>query len=237
MTRISHSSRHSDPSEAKRWLIVGAYQAGAPEKQVARIAGLSRTAVRHIILNYQRTGSPSIPKKLSSKIKLKPIVEYDEDGNLIDSDEEQEQEQEGAQQTQSTPTIKKSPKIINNITAKKLTAYVLNQAHNEQTAWRPPTPPRDTNTRTPTPPASDGGQPYPPSPPMNDPVPRLPGPTKFDQTIRGYEVWTHKDDMTLLNHVLNRLQGGRCHRWHFLRKLLLKGMAQPDSVLQQWKKP
>ncbi|KAL0089523.1 hypothetical protein F4703DRAFT_1470945 [Phycomyces blakesleeanus] len=84
-------------------------------------------------------------------------------------------------------------------------------------------------------------------------VPRLPGPTKFDQTIRGYEVWTHKDDMTLLNHVLNRLQGGRwyeleaifegrhsarlcSHRWHFLRRLLLKGMAQPDSALQQWKK-
>ncbi|KAL0089522.1 hypothetical protein J3Q64DRAFT_1729048 [Phycomyces blakesleeanus] len=131
MSRISHSSRSSDPSEAKRWLIVGAYQAGAPEKQVARIAGLSRTAVRHIILNYQRTGSPSIPKKLSSKVKLKPVVEYDEDGNLIDSDEEEEVEKEQAQRKKNAP-IKKSPKILNNITAKKLTEYVLSQAHNEQ---------------------------------------------------------------------------------------------------------
>ncbi|KAI7865605.1 hypothetical protein BDF14DRAFT_1699570, partial [Spinellus fusiger] len=74
---------------AKRWLIVGAYQAGAHEKQVARIAGLSRTAVRHILLNYQRTGSPSLPKRVSSKEKTKPVIEYDENGNIIDSEDEE----------------------------------------------------------------------------------------------------------------------------------------------------
>lgn len=58
-----------DSPEAKRWLIVGAFQAGATEKHVARISGLSKTAVRNIILNYQRTGTPCIPKKIPDKSK------------------------------------------------------------------------------------------------------------------------------------------------------------------------
>lgn len=57
----------SDSAEAKRWLIVGAHKAGASEKHVAKISGLSTTAVRNILLNYKRTGTPSIPKKISNK--------------------------------------------------------------------------------------------------------------------------------------------------------------------------
>lgn len=64
-------SKLRDSPEAKRWLIVGAYQAGATEKHVARISGLSKTAVRNIILNYQRTGTPCIPKKIPNKSKYK----------------------------------------------------------------------------------------------------------------------------------------------------------------------
>lgn len=63
----SQPKRKRDTPEAKRWLIVGAYQAGASEKHVARISGLSKTAVRNIILNYQRTGTPSIPRKIPNK--------------------------------------------------------------------------------------------------------------------------------------------------------------------------
>jgi transposase len=65
MTKSQNKVR--DSAEAKRWLIVGAYKAGASEKHVARISGLSTTAVRNIILNYKRTGTPCIPKKIPNK--------------------------------------------------------------------------------------------------------------------------------------------------------------------------
>ena len=59
----------NDSNEAKRWLVVGAFQAGASERTVARISGLSSTAVRQIYLNYRQTGIPSLPKHLSRKGK------------------------------------------------------------------------------------------------------------------------------------------------------------------------
>ncbi|KAI8089235.1 uncharacterized protein BX664DRAFT_332492 [Halteromyces radiatus] len=64
---MSHTSTTTNDSDAKRWLIIGAHQAGASEKRVARISGLSKTAVRHIILNYQRTGTPCLPKREPKK--------------------------------------------------------------------------------------------------------------------------------------------------------------------------
>ncbi|ORE05027.1 hypothetical protein BCV72DRAFT_180531, partial [Rhizopus microsporus var. microsporus] len=73
---------------AKRWMIIGAYQAGASERKIARLSGLSTTAVRHIILNYQQSGNPSIPKKVPKRVREKLIVEYDEDGNIIESEDE-----------------------------------------------------------------------------------------------------------------------------------------------------
>ncbi|KAI7902161.1 uncharacterized protein BX663DRAFT_422566, partial [Cokeromyces recurvatus] len=76
--------------EAKRWLIIGAYEAGATEKHIARISGLSKTAVRNIILNYKRTGIPCLPKRIPNKIKQKLIVEYDENGELIITDDEED---------------------------------------------------------------------------------------------------------------------------------------------------
>lgn len=94
-------------NEAKRWLIIGAHQAGATDKKIARMCGVNQPSVRRIILNFQKTGSPSIPRKMSKKgatclffymymytntrktiEKLKPVVEYDGEGNLIDSEDE-----------------------------------------------------------------------------------------------------------------------------------------------------
>lgn len=54
-------------NEAKRWLIIGAHQAGATDKKIARMCGVNQPSVRRIILNFQKTGSPSIPRKMSKK--------------------------------------------------------------------------------------------------------------------------------------------------------------------------
>ncbi|KAI8388421.1 uncharacterized protein BYT42DRAFT_559998 [Radiomyces spectabilis] len=264
-----------DSVEAKRWLIIGAYQAGASEKHVARIAGISRTAVRHIILNYQRTGSPSLPKQEPLKAKLKPVVEYDENGNLIESDDEDSEQDHGSsawidrspKEIQKSP-IHKSPKLNKTLTTKQLLAYVSEQMQTtkQQSAeastsesWRPLTPPRDSRGSI----SSDKSPPQlpssaislPPSPPLNSvdkSVPKAPPSiSKFDQTIKGYEIWTHEDDMVLVDHVLTRLQGGRwreleaklggrhnarlCReRWQFLRKLLLKGINNKPEVPSAW---
>ena len=59
-----------DQSDAKRWLVIGAYQAGANVKKIARLCGLNQSAVRRIILNFKRTGSPHIPRGLSAQGKF-----------------------------------------------------------------------------------------------------------------------------------------------------------------------
>jgi hypothetical protein len=106
---MTNSTEEQDQA-AKRWMIVGAYQAGASERKIARLSGLSTTAVRHIILNYQQTGIPSIPKKVPKRgtidyyinrhityffylVREKLIVEYDEDGNIIESEDEEDDEE------------------------------------------------------------------------------------------------------------------------------------------------
>ena len=61
---ITMAPGHKTTNEDKRWLIVGAYHTGVPEKVVARISGLSTTAVRQIYLNHQLTGTPSLPKQI-----------------------------------------------------------------------------------------------------------------------------------------------------------------------------
>jgi hypothetical protein len=45
------------PAE-KRWYVIGAHQAGASERQCARLSGLSKTAVHGIIKTFTETGSP-----------------------------------------------------------------------------------------------------------------------------------------------------------------------------------
>ncbi|KAI8089236.1 uncharacterized protein BX664DRAFT_332494 [Halteromyces radiatus] len=77
-------------------------------------------------------------------------------------------------------------------------------------------------------------------------LPPYNSPTKYDQTIRGYELWTHKDDILLLQHVLSRLQLGNWReleakfegrhtarlcdaRWKYLRDQLLKGIQNAST--------
>lgn len=105
---LTASTTSQDKRDAKRWLIIGAYQAGATEKQIARMCGINQPSVRRTILNFKKTGSPTLPRGLTPKgtsnmvfrvtnsstcsnqciEKSKPFLEYDGDGNLIDSDDE-----------------------------------------------------------------------------------------------------------------------------------------------------
>ncbi|CAM0136388.1 hypothetical protein VKS41_006798 [Umbelopsis sp. WA50703] len=67
------------PAE-KRWYVVGAYQAGASERQCARLSGLSKTAVHGIIKAFSETGSPLTNRQLgitSSNAKRKLSLEYE----------------------------------------------------------------------------------------------------------------------------------------------------------------
>lgn len=153
-----------DSPEAKRWLIIGAYQAGASEKHVARISGLSKTAVRNIILNYQRTGTPCIPKKIPNKskymyiktcicnththtlsffliymciVKQKLVVEYDDNGEIIDTDDDDEVQEilpPPPIPTQSTKkSIKKTKPFVSirnkpkSVTTKDIINYAMDQ--------------------------------------------------------------------------------------------------------------
>ncbi|KAI8068704.1 hypothetical protein BC940DRAFT_33633 [Gongronella butleri] len=76
-----------------------------------------------------------------------------------------------------------------------------------------------------------------------EPAAVLKTPAKYDQTIRGYELWTSEDDVLLLQHVLSRLQLGNWReleakfhgrhtarlcsaRWYYLRDQLLRGIAK-----------
>ncbi|GAN06700.1 hypothetical protein MAM1_0133d06188 [Mucor ambiguus] len=260
-----------DTAEAKRWLIVGAYQAGATEKHVARIAGLSRTAVRNIMLNYKNTGKPCIPKKIPNKVRQKLIVEYDENGELIDSDNEQEESVPTAnkgiqmigmeerhhepQQPQqhisnsiqsNRPSKKKKksqaqPAFQNGITTKDMISYAMDQMRISELAQQVQQLPSPATPQTMTSPISFASPSLPPMPA------KLPPPSKTDQDIRGYEVWSHEDDMILLNHVLYHLHGGGwadleikfegrhsarlCYdRWKHLRSLLISGITDKPNT-------
>lgn len=64
----------TNKNDAKRWLIIGAHQAGATDKQIAKMCGISQPSVRRIILNFQTTGSPCISKALTRKGMLTHII-------------------------------------------------------------------------------------------------------------------------------------------------------------------
>ncbi|ORX51645.1 hypothetical protein DM01DRAFT_1337149 [Hesseltinella vesiculosa] len=309
---MKQSSSRADPSEAKRWLIVGAYQAGASEKSIARISGLSKTAVRNIILNYKRTGTPCLPKRESKKVKDKLVVEYDDNGDVIMSDEEEEPIVE--KPSASNHVKPKSSKIRKQITTKEILEYMMDQvrqasqhtptqewssssssssptllpeatdsdspqlmsyrlpsptasissskttskkSHTAQAPPSPlaspttlwcPTPPRDNSHASTS--ASDSSSSVTSLSPDLTPVSSsdsLKIPSKYDQTIRGYELWTNDDDLLLLQHVLCRLQLGNwreleakfegrhtarlCNaRWHYLRDQLLRGIIKSQPA-------
>ncbi|KAI8636665.1 hypothetical protein BD408DRAFT_355223 [Parasitella parasitica] len=243
-----------DTAEAKRWLIVGAYQAGATEKHIARIAGLSRTAVRNIILNYKRTGKPCIPKKIPNKVRQKLIVEYDENGNLIDSDNDDDDEND--HETVEQVHIPQRPhkhingkrsildnkkravqhSFRNGITTKDVISYAIDQIRISAS--------EDQQLATAA--TSQSTMASPISLASSLPV-KLSPPSKTDQDIRGYELWSHEDDMLLLNHVLYHLHGGGwadlevkfegrhsarlCYdRWKHLKGLLITGITDKPNT-------
>ncbi|KAL7316904.1 hypothetical protein PS15m_003330 [Mucor circinelloides] len=247
---LTASTTSQDKRDAKRWLIIGAYQAGATEKQIARMCGINQPSVRRTILNFKKTGSPTLPRGLTPKEKSKPFLEYDGDGNLIDSDDEN---------TDIVSTSSDSPlkeKIrARRPSAKDLIAYVLSKAqqpeknvfvkHEEQEKWRPPTPPRDSNCSDKQIKATNDTRSM-LSPPVSEPSisPKL-----EHEFIRGYETWTMDDDKILMAHVLTRLSGCRwkeaeaklrgkhsadvCEkRWEVLRSLLIRGANK--SGTQGW---
>ncbi|KAI7884882.1 hypothetical protein K492DRAFT_157781 [Lichtheimia hyalospora FSU 10163] len=256
----------NDSNEAKRWLVVGAFQAGASERTVARISGLSSTAVRQIYLNYRQTGIPSLPKHLSRKVREKLVVEYDEEGNLLDDSSDEEQE------TNEVPKPSTS-KIARLPSTKDVIAYVVDQVHqssaventndkiHEQSPghWRPLTPPRDSSSDEKSPAFKQHESFLPPSPPLyatsaiNKHVitkSTLPPVRKYNQTIRGYERWTHDDDKILMEYILKRMRGDNWYalsakfggrhssscckqRWEYLQKRLLKNLNKTNTTIDR----
>jgi transposase len=70
MTKLSSNRNDANLERArqtnmgnKRWLLVGAYQAGASEKKMAEMAQLPKATVRRILSNFQRTGVPALPPR------------------------------------------------------------------------------------------------------------------------------------------------------------------------------
>ncbi|KAI7906973.1 uncharacterized protein BX663DRAFT_494387 [Cokeromyces recurvatus] len=243
-----------DKNEAKRWLIIGAYQAGASNRRIAKMCGISQQSVRRIILNFKRTGSPSIPKSPTKREKSKLIIEYDEHGNIIDSEDEEQKDDSEVISSLKEKIRARRP------SAKDLITYVLNKAQKMEQKeqrekiipcndnWRPPTPPRDislqrnsiqldpfesSSTRTST-----------FSPPLSEPS-KSPK-HKDDMIIKGFEAWTIEDDRILLTHVLTRLSKCRwkeaeaklkgrhsaelCEkRWELLRNLLIRSTQKSGT--------
>jgi hypothetical protein len=195
-------------------------------------------------------------------VRQKLIVEYDENGEIINTDDENEGQDKNNQEqdtqmkdselhiiTKRSPITKKNAHknklkqnsvIQPNITTKDIIRYAMDQMRisdppcNEtasvvenlsSSSWHNNAlPPKIKTTADNTLPA------------------KLPPPSKFEQNIRGYELWTHEDDMVLLNHVLHHLHGGGwselevrfngrhsarlCYaRWRHLKSLLLKGIT------------
>ncbi|KAJ8659910.1 hypothetical protein O0I10_004503 [Lichtheimia ornata] len=276
----------NDSNEAKRWLVVGAFQAGASERTVARISGLSSTAVRQIYLNYRQTGIPSLPKHLSRKVREKLVVEYDEEGNLLDDSSDDEQE------TNEVPKPSTS-KIARLPSTKDVIAYVVDQVHQSPVVentndriherspstsiedpgtpslvasspssstsghWRPLTPPRDSSSDEKSPALKQHESFLPPSPPLHATTAinnkqvitksKLPPVRKYNQTIRGYERWTHDDDKILMEYILKRMRGDNWYalsakfggrhssscckqRWEYLQKRLLKNLTKTNTT-------
>jgi hypothetical protein len=67
LSKVKKMKTTTDKSDAKRWLIIGAHQAGATDRQIAKMCGINQPAVRRIILNFKTSGSPFIAKGLISQ--------------------------------------------------------------------------------------------------------------------------------------------------------------------------
>ncbi|KAG1057522.1 hypothetical protein G6F43_000641 [Rhizopus delemar] len=139
---------------AKRWFIVGAYQAGATDKVISDMVGLSTASVHNVITQFKKTGSP-ICKRLSSAERREWKGRYDEYGHIINSEDE-------LVDTTVYTKLKLKKTRPKRPSAKDLINYVLVKANPQpnsivnfkeeeeeekqaillyQNKWRPPTPP------------------------------------------------------------------------------------------------
>ncbi|RCH98694.1 hypothetical protein CU098_011232 [Rhizopus stolonifer] len=92
---------------AKRWYMVGAYQAGATEKAISDMVGLSPASVHNVITQFKKTGSP-IRKRLSlAEKRIKH--DYDNYGRITNS----EDELEARNSKQTTPIESEKTKKTN----------------------------------------------------------------------------------------------------------------------------
>ncbi|KAI8380917.1 uncharacterized protein BYT42DRAFT_564681 [Radiomyces spectabilis] len=122
-------SHHGPPMapEAKRWLVIGAHRAGATEREASIMTGLSKSAVRRIIQNFQRTGSPTKPRRVGHL----RMVRVDQDGEFaLDSDDEE--------QNHSAATIVR--RTTRKPCANDLILYVLHKAQRLQNPSVPSKP-------------------------------------------------------------------------------------------------
>lgn len=202
-------------------------------------------------------------------VRQKLIVEYDENGELIDSDNEesaptanqdthmigmeerhhepqqpQQHVNNSIQSNRSSKNIKKSQTqqaFKNGITTKDMISYAMDQMRISESAQLIQQLPSPTTPHTMVSPISLASS-------SSSLIPaKLPPPSKTDQDVRGYEVWSHEDDMILLNHVLYHLHGGGwadleikfegrhsarlCYdRWKHLRSLLISGITDKPNT-------
>lgn len=77
LERAQHTSMAN-----KRWLLVGAQQAGASERRMAELAQLPRATVRRILCNFKRTGVPSLSPRQRCKGEIHCMNWNERDGRV-----------------------------------------------------------------------------------------------------------------------------------------------------------
>lgn len=73
----------TEKRDARRWLIIGAYLAGATTKEISLMSGVTQSSVRRVVYNFQKTGSPTIPKGLKNRGRPSNFVHRNGLFNLI----------------------------------------------------------------------------------------------------------------------------------------------------------
>ncbi|KAG2187072.1 hypothetical protein INT44_003300 [Umbelopsis vinacea] len=239
----------------KKWILVGAQQAGASPKRMAEIASLPKSTVRRILSNFSRTGIPSTSSPRSHQYKDMAIVEYDSDGNVTNYDDNAS--------TVSSQRLRIQPR------AKDLIAYVkaqkaLEEAENNKAKTKarshvnavastshstpPPstsekfllmTPPQESDTMqrqatttTMIAPLEKSERRFslPPSPPLH--------PAPLDTALPSkslpptHEPWTRKDDEVLLKHVFSSVSD---RNWTAIENKL-QGRHRASICRDRWRK-
>ncbi|KAG2178021.1 hypothetical protein INT43_003274 [Umbelopsis isabellina] len=209
----------------KRWLLVGAQQAGASERRIAELAQLPRATVRRILSNFQRTGVPSLPPRQRRKVQDMSLVEYDEGGNITNHSEDVlsvKQRGPGKPRARDLIAYVLAQKALENEKKKQSHKKVqdFKSAPTLQPATSKPqlqvmTPPHESDKMPPSPtfeqamvaPLGNDGRrvSLPPSPPLH-PVLSSKRPCKDFQDIQGFEPWTKQDDLILLKQVFRSIR-------------------------------